>query len=340
VAGAQRPVTLDPSQRGTLERWARGRRTPYRLVVRSRIVLRSSDGATNRQIARELNVSPLTVACWKSRFALLGVDGISRDAPRFGSRRALSDAKLREILTRTVNEPPPNGTSWSSRSLAQAVGVSHSTVLRVWREHPVVRDRGRLAALAHDPRFQPRSIGVSGVYLSPPHGAVVISDRLRANLQTSRRGSLSSAPGPRGGTRAPKATTKELVELLARIEALPAARSAARLARKEFLAFLGTVAEHGTRGDRSHLLLTPADDSLRSVVVKWSSRSYEISLVDSQGKISLHELVARWLSERSRNPRTEIALTELPRLRRAIERWASELGVDTRPFAWVNSRPI
>lgn len=332
-------LVLDSAQRETLQRWAHGRRIPYRLVIRSRIVLYAATGRTNRQISRELGVSPLTVACWRSRFALLGIDGISRDAPRVGSRRALPEAKLREVLLTTVQRPPPKGPKWSSRSVARAVGVSHSTVLRIWRTHPTLKDRTRLSALAHDPRFQPRSIDVSGVYLSPPRSAVVISDTMPTLSHSGTSFGTLSPSASRPSHRASSDSTGELVELLARVESVPTARSSARLARKEFLAFLGSVAHHAARGARSHLLLTPADESLRSTVVKWNSPTHEMTVVDPRSSDSLHELVARWLSELSQHPRTEIALQQLPRLRQAVDRWTAEPNGAVRPFAWVHGRP-
>jgi hypothetical protein len=216
--------------------------------------------------------------------------------------------------------------------------VSHSTIQRVWREYPIERERTRLAALAHDPRFQPLSLGVSGVYLSPPHGAVVISDHVPKSLRASPRLPSPSVARSRSVPLPGTESALELVHLLARLESFPAARSSARLTRKEFLAFLGSVADHSARGERSHVLLTPTDESLRSMAAQGSSRAHEFSVVDSKTSASLHELVGHWLLERSRNPRTEVALDELPKLRQAVERWASELGGSVRPFAWVNAR--
>ncbi|MGA8542648.1 MAG: helix-turn-helix domain-containing protein [Thermoplasmata archaeon] len=330
---------LDPAQRETLERWARGRRVPYRLVIRSRIILRAASGLNNRAIARILGVSPLTVACWRSRFALLGVDGIARDAPRLGSRRTLSDATLRTILLKTVRERPADGKAWTSRSLARAVGVSHSTVLRVWRAHQVRRYQTPIAALAHDPRFEPRAIDVSGVYLSVPHGVVMISERLPRTSRSDRPGGEISKNEPTSGSRTARRSPGELVELLAQLEEFPPARSSAQRSRKEFLAFLGSVAGHRERGERNHLLLTRVDDSLRSVIEKWSAGGPEIRQVDSVEDTSLHEMVGRWLSERSKKPRTQIELNELPELRRAVTRWASDQSAGVRPFAWVNPGP-
>jgi transposase len=337
MGGPPRPPPLEPGQRETLERWARGRRTPYRLVVRSRIVLAAAEGRTNRQIARELRVSPLTVALWRSRFMLLGIDGISRDAPRLGSRRSLSDWTLRRILVTTLSQNPPEGTRWSSRSLAREVGVSHSSVLRVWRTHEVRRYRTPIAALAHDPRYRPRSVDVVGVYVSPPHRAVVLTDRVPA--RPLERAPLSVvAPAPPRTDLGGRTSTTEFVRLLARLESVPAARSSASVARKDFLAFLGTVADHGGKDDRRHVLVSAVDEPLRSTVTAWSARGRAIEVVPPDARAPLHEFVGRWLSEQSREPRTRIALHDLPGLRDAIDRWAARSPSEARPFAWVTVR--
>ena len=339
VVGGGAPIPpLDPAQRLIVERWSRGRRVPFRVVIRARIVLLASAGMTNRQIAKELQVTPVTVALWKSRFALLGLDGISRDAPRVGSRRGLSDVTLRAIVSKTLQEAPPNGKSWSSRSLARAVGVSHSTVLRVWRAHRVHQYRTPIAALAHDPRFQPHAIAVAGVYLHRPNAAVVISDRIPEKSRTQKPEPRRLESGTRSSPREPPTSPGELVQLLARLEDVPTGRSSARLARKEFLAFLASAANRGGPGAQHHLLVHQPDESIRSAVDKWGSPASEMRLVHSGSAGSLHEMVKDWLSERSKAPRTRVVLDEVADLRRAVDRWADRQSGGPRPFAWVSPR--
>jgi transposase-like protein len=334
MGGPVRALPLEPDQRGTLERWARGRRTSYRLVVRARIVLRAAEGLTNRRIARELSVSPLTVALWRSRFILLGLDGISRDAPRLGSRRPLNDETLRRILVTTLLQPSPSGRRWSSRTLAREVGVSHSTVLRVWRSHRVRAYRTPIAALAHDPRFQPRAVAVSGIYVSPPHGAIVLSDR--ASGTGPSRGPSSVRESRPSGNRT--ARPAELVRLLARLETSRRAAPASEQRRKDFLAFLGSATDRSARGGESHLMVAPSGNPMRSTVVAWTSRSRAVRLIPADADVPLHQLVDRWLAETSRNPRTQIVLDELPQLERAVDRWTNESALKPRPFVWVSAR--
>ena len=49
------PIILTADERTTLERWARGRRTPVRLVLRAKIVLRAAAGLQNTAIAAALH---------------------------------------------------------------------------------------------------------------------------------------------------------------------------------------------------------------------------------------------------------------------------------------------
>ncbi|MCL5067289.1 MAG: helix-turn-helix domain-containing protein, partial [Thaumarchaeota archaeon] len=77
-------IVLTPEEREQLERWSRGRSTPQRLVLRSKIILLASQRKTNKEIIEELNTTPVTVGRWRSRFALLRIEGIRKDAPRPG----------------------------------------------------------------------------------------------------------------------------------------------------------------------------------------------------------------------------------------------------------------
>src|SRR5712691_11249907 len=86
-------VTISDEERRRLLAWSRGRSTPNRLVLRSRIVLRAADGLQNREIVDELHVRPETVALWRNRFITHRLDGIMKDAPRPGRRPRIFSAE-------------------------------------------------------------------------------------------------------------------------------------------------------------------------------------------------------------------------------------------------------
>jgi transposase len=118
-----------------LERWARGRSTPARLVLRSKIVLLAASGLLNAEIARELRCGAKTVCLWRRRFALHGIAGIEKDAPRGGKRTKEAEALVQQIIHKTLHELPFRRSHWSTRSLAAALGTSPAMVQRVWKTH-------------------------------------------------------------------------------------------------------------------------------------------------------------------------------------------------------------
>lgn len=127
-------IVLTPDERKQLEKWSRGRSTPHRLVLRSKIVLLASEGKTNKEITNELRTNRVTVGRWRSRFALR-IEGIRRDAPRPGRKPSIPKSLVKKIIDTTLHEKPVGETHWSTRTLAEKLGgkVSHMTVQRVGR---------------------------------------------------------------------------------------------------------------------------------------------------------------------------------------------------------------
>ena len=128
-------IKLSDGDRVTLERWARGRSTPARLVLRSKIALLAASGLRNQDIARELRCGTKTVCLWRRRFSQHGIAGIEKDAPRGGKRDQKSEALVRQIIHKTLHESPPRRFRWSTRTLAAALGTSPAMVQRVWKAH-------------------------------------------------------------------------------------------------------------------------------------------------------------------------------------------------------------
>src|ERR1700693_541872 len=125
-------LKLTGEQRAMLVRWSRGRSTPARLVLRTRIVLLAVEGMMNKDIARELDSDVNTVGRWRGRFAQHGLGGIEKDAPR-GGRKPTKRAKLApKIVKKTIAQKPQGATHWSTRTLAKALKIDKSMVQRVW----------------------------------------------------------------------------------------------------------------------------------------------------------------------------------------------------------------
>ncbi|MBI3864096.1 MAG: helix-turn-helix domain-containing protein [Planctomycetia bacterium] len=131
---AVRPVAeLD---RARLEEMAAGD-DPER-VRRARIVLLSLEGRSDAQVAATLGISRKTAWRWRMRFADEGFEGIERERPRTGRKPKVQDRVSRQIIDTTLSTAPPRGSRWSTRLLAEFLGVSRAMVHRVWRKHGIV----------------------------------------------------------------------------------------------------------------------------------------------------------------------------------------------------------
>ena len=147
------PVELSPEQRTALERMARQRSLPVRLVERTRIVLLAAEGLENNQIARRMHITPEKVARWRSRFLAGGITALEKDAPRPGKPRTITNREVKKVVEMTLHEKPTNATHWSTRTMARAVGISEASVRRIWRAHGLKPHRVRTFKLSRDPEL-------------------------------------------------------------------------------------------------------------------------------------------------------------------------------------------
>ena len=125
---------LSSEERGFLERLVRRRKIARGDAQRAEIVLRAADGENNCRIADAVGVTRQTVRTWRERFARHRLDGLG-DEPRCGAPRKISDDRIEAIIVKTLEEKPSNATQWSTRGMAEASGVSTSSVHRIWRAY-------------------------------------------------------------------------------------------------------------------------------------------------------------------------------------------------------------
>lgn len=124
-------VVLSVEDRRFLEAQVRRHKAPRSLSDRCRIVLLCAEGLQSKQVAERLGVHEHTVGKWRRRFVLAGIEGLT-DEYRAGRPRTVSDTQVTEIIERTLNTTPKDATHLSIQSMAAEVGLSHTTIRRVW----------------------------------------------------------------------------------------------------------------------------------------------------------------------------------------------------------------
>ena len=180
-------IVLSLEEVQLLEKLARGRRSPVRLAQRSTIVLLAAERNENKEIASQLGITRETAGRWRRRYAESGMAGIEKDAPRPGRIPSISATKVREIVRKTTRSKPKAGTHWSSRTMAAEVGVSASSVRRVWKRHGLKPHLVRTFKVSNDPKFIEELEDVVGLYLNPPEHALVLSVDEKSQIQALDR---------------------------------------------------------------------------------------------------------------------------------------------------------
>ncbi len=180
-------ITLSRNERAKLQRLADGRRTEVRVVTRARIVLGAARHLENREIAEELGVTRETVGRWRSRYAEKGLEGIIKDLPRGGRKPTRRSKVESRIIRMTTQTEPANATHWSTRTLAEHLGVSQSMVHRVWKANGLKPHLVKTFKVSNDPNFEEKLRDVVGLYLNPPENALVFSADEKTSIQALDR---------------------------------------------------------------------------------------------------------------------------------------------------------
>ena len=132
------PLVLSTGERDQLAAWV-AQAGRHRLTTRAAIVLAAAEGGPDTAVAVRVGVSRATAAKWRGRFAAGRLAGLT-DRPRPGAPRKITPEQVRQVLDRTLREPPPAGRDrWTTRAMATATGLSQSAVSRIWRSarlHP------------------------------------------------------------------------------------------------------------------------------------------------------------------------------------------------------------
>lgn len=181
------PIVLTATERRDLERWSKGRAVSHQLVSRARIILACADGGGTGEVAKQVGVTPQTVSRWRKRFAAGGSAAL-HGQPRPNADRKLSDEKVEEMIRTTLQTKPKAQTHWSTRQLAKKLGVSQSSVSRVWRAFNLKPHRQKTFRLSTDDFFIEKVRDVVGLYMNAPDNAVVLCVDEKSQIQALERG--------------------------------------------------------------------------------------------------------------------------------------------------------
>src|SRR5467141_2843500 len=124
---------------------------------------------------------------WQERFLGEGVEGLTRDKTRPSRIPPLPAETVDRVVALTNQAPPHEATHWTAPAMAKTVGISPSSVRRIWKGHGLQPHRVRSFKLSNDPKFADKLKDVVGLYIDPPAHAVVLSVDEKSQIQALDR---------------------------------------------------------------------------------------------------------------------------------------------------------
>jgi len=317
----------------------RSGRTPQKVALRARIVLLAGAGMPNHAIGRHLKVSRPTVLQWRRRFTQFGGPGLLRDATRPGRRKALAPDVVQRIVEATLHTTPPAATHWTTRTMAKAQEVSHTTVHRIWQQHRLQPHRVETFKLSRDPQFVEKLREVVGLYLDPPDRALVFSVDEKSQIQALERTRplLALRPGlparqthdyRRHGTTTLYAALNVLDGTVIG-ECLPRHRS------REFVRFLRRIDRETPPDLALHLIVDNSSTHKSPMVRRWLTRHPRIRLHFTPTSSSWLNLVERWFREITQKRIRRGSFASVRELVAAIDDYLTTHSHAPKRFVWT-----
>jgi transposase len=333
-------VLLSAEERAQLQAWARRPKSAQALAQRSRIVLAAADGFNNGEIAERLGISRGMAAKWRSRFVRDRLDGLV-DEPRPGRPRTIDDARVEEVIVRTLETTPKDATHWSTRSLAAELGLSQSAVSRIWRAFGLQPHRTETWKLSRDPQFVAKVRDVVGLYLDPPERAVVLCVDCKSQIQALERTApiLPLLPGTpeRASHDYKRFGTSSLYAALDLSSGKVIGSLHARHRAIEFKKFLQRLDREVPAELQVHLILDNASTHKTPQIKRWLAGHPRFVLHFTPTSSSWLNLVERWFAELTTKKLRRASHRSVRELNTDIRAWIETWNDNPRPFVWAKT---
>jgi transposase len=307
------------------------------VAQRARIVLLAAEGLNNNTVAERVGVNQATVVKWRKRYLARGVDGLI-DEPRPGAPRKITDVAVEEVVVRTLEESPVDATHWSTRDLAKRVGMSASSVGRIWQAFGLRPWQTDSFKLSDDPQFIDKVRDVVGIYMDPPDHAVVLCVDEKTGIQAldRTRPTLPMRPG-QVERRTHDYVRHGVTDLFAALNVATGeviARTDGRHRAAEFIKFLDLIDDTVPAELDVHVVVDNASTHKTPAVHKWLLRHPRFRFHFTPTSSSWLNLVERWFAELTTRKLRRSAHRSTKELVADLHTWTATWNDNPRPFIW------
>jgi transposase len=340
-----KPLQLTEEERAKLETLARRPKTDQRTAQRARIILGCAQGLGRQAVAASAGVTVQTVGTWRERFRLGRLNALG-DLPRPGQPRQITDTKVEAVVTRTLETRPKEATHWSTRTMAEASGLTQSAIVRIWRAFGLKPHLQENFKLSTDPFFVEKVRDIVGLYLNPPERtrAVVLCVDEKSQVQALDRSQpvLPMRPG-----QAERHThdyyrhgTTSLFAALDVATGKVLGRCHAQHRQQEFVRFLDHIEANVPRGLDIHLVLDNYATHKTPKVAAWLKKRPRYHLHFTPTSSSWLNQVERWFAKITQARIRRGVFKSVDELIDAIDAYIAEHNRDPKPFLWTASADL
>lgn len=333
------PVVLTEEQERILRQRTRGRSLPARQVERARVVLLAAAGKQDVEIAVEVGISNQKAARWRKRFLKMGLAGLEKDAPRPGRRPTITPSKVQEVVRKTTQEKPANATQWSTRTMAEAAGLSEKSVRRIWHKHGLKPHLYRTFKISNDPQFAEKLEAIVGLYLNPPEHAIVLCADEKSQIQALDR-TQPGLPIKKGrcGTMTHDYKRNGTATLFAAMNTLDGTVISMcddRHRHQEWLKFLRVIDAVTPSGREIHLIADNYATHKHPKVQRWLVRHPRFHVYFTPTSSSWLNMVERFFRDLTQNRLRRGIFRDVEELIMSIGDYIDRHNDKPKPFVWT-----
>lgn len=334
-----RPISvleITDDEREELERRVRASTTSKRDHLRAAIILKRSEGLSQKEVAERLGINVVLVNRWCQRFELDGLEGLTDRSGR-GRKSSVVTDKAEQVIAK-AGQSRAGDSRWSTRTMAKEVGVSHSTVHRIWRDNDLKPHLSRTFKLSNDPKFEEKFWDVIGLYLNPPERALVLCCDEKSQCQALER----TQPGLPLGVGHIKTKTHDYIRhgtitLFAALNYLDGkliSRLEDRHTHVEWLRFLKQINRETPKDVDIHLIVDNYCTHKHQKVRDWLEKHPRFHVHFTPTSSSWMNLVERFFADLTRDVVREGSFESVKQLTKEIETYLANRNEDPKPYRW------
>jgi len=330
---------VNAADRASLAAVVANRNSPQKHVWRAKIVLLTAAGHGTNAIMQRTGKAKTVIWRWQERFGAEGAAGLWRDKTRPSRIPPLDPAVAERVVSLTLAGPPTGATHWTGTAMAEAIGISVSSVQRIWRAHGLQPHRVRQFKLSNDPKFAAKLHDIVGLYVNPPDHAIVLSIDEKSQIQALDR----SQPGlpmkkGRAGTMTHDYKRHGTTTLFAALDVLEGkvlGQCMKRHRHQEFIRFLNAVDANVPTKKAIHVIIDNYAAHKHPKVIEWLDRHPRFVFHFTPTSASWLNAVEGFFAKLTKQRLKRGIFRSIEELKAAIHHFLADTNANPKPFTWT-----